>query len=294
MPGMVGLRIIVGQVQRDWGASFVMEGRILLFFRSFNLLISDELNELQRTGEMASKPMMSEKEGLNWRSLRPAVPLLFLPAGILFCLAHGLLIEGEAYGFLSMLKWGVLVLSPWVVAALLFERSLRTAETRRQLLARAAVMALVAYTLSTFGSLWMGLELERSLLSRLPLVATALLVASIYPLKPLPAKVVDARDPCEEELPVDASHVLYAVGAGNYVELHCGSRTALWRQTLSDAEEVLRPAGFVRVHRSYLVARHAIDNVHRSRKGAVEVALINGQRLPVSSSYAANVTRTMQ
>lgn len=125
-------------------------------------------------------------------------------------------------------------------------------------------------------------------------MATALLLAGMYPFKPLPAKVVDAREPSEEELPVDASHVLYAVGAGNYVELHCGTRTALWRQTLRDAEEVLRPAGFVRIHRSYLVARDAIDDVHKSRKGAVEIALVNGERLPVSSSYAANVTRTMQ
>lgn len=42
-------RMIAGQVQRDRGAEFVMEGRIPLFFRASYLLISEELNELQRT-----------------------------------------------------------------------------------------------------------------------------------------------------------------------------------------------------------------------------------------------------
>lgn len=238
--------------------------------------------------------MIMEQSTFDWRCLRPAAPLLIFPAGILFCLAHALLPYGKLHGVEAMFKWSVLVLSPWAMAAILFERSVHLGETRLKLLERAAVLALIAYAISSCGSFWLGAGVERAFLSRMPIVAAALLLAGMYPLKPLPAKVLDARKSGEEELPVEVSHVLYAAGAGNYVELHCGSRKALWRQTLRDAEEVLRPAGFVRIHRSYLVARSAISDVYRSRRGPVEIALINGQRLPVSTSYAANVVRTMQ
>lgn len=238
---------------------------------------------------MANAPMIMGQNSLDWRILRPVAPLLLLPAGILFCLAHAFLPYGQFHGVGPLFKWSVLVHSPWAIAAIMFERSLRLGETRQALLRRAAILALFAYAISSCGSFWLGVEIERAFLSRMPLVAAALLLAGIYPLRPVAAKALDAHQPAEEDLPVDASHVLYAAGAGNYVELHCGSRTTLWRQTLRDAEELLRPAGFVRIHRSYLVARRAISDVHRSRRGPVEIALINGQRLPVSTSYAANV-----
>lgn len=250
-----------------------------------------EMDPLVATDDMASWPMIMEQTRFDWHRLRPVAPLLIFPAGILFCLAHALLPYGQLYGVGAMFKWSVLVLSPWAVTAMLFERSVRVGETRVQLLLRAAVLALIAYAISSCGSFWLGAGVERAFLSRMPLVAGALLLAGLYPLKPLPAKGFDARESGEEELPVEPSHVLYAAGAGNYVELHCGSRTILWRQTLRNAEEVLRPEGFVRIHRSYLVARSAISDVYRSRKGPVEIALINGQRLPVSTSYAANVVR---
>ena len=238
--------------------------------------------------------MIMEQSTFDWRCLRPAAPLLIFPAGILFCLAHALLPYGQLYGVGAMFKWSVLVLSPWAMAAILFERSVRVGETRLQLLMRGAVLALIAYAISSCGSFWLGAGVERAFLSRMPLVAAAVLLAGLYPLKPLPAKGFDARESGEEELPVEPSQVLYAAGAGNYVELHCGSRTTLWRQTMRNAEAVLGPDGFVRIHRSYLVARSAISDVYRSRKGPVEIALINGQRLPVSTSYAANLVRAIQ
>lgn len=242
---------------------------------------------------MASRPMIKAQGQWDWSQLRPAAPLCFYPAGIVYCLAYDLLLDGRLYDLGSVLGWAVLVLTPWVVAAILFERSVQPGETRRQLLLRAAVMALAAYGLSGFASLWLGQGVERAFYMRLPLVATALLLAAMYPLKPLAAKAADRPEPGDEALPVEASEVLYAAGAGNYVELHCGSRVALWRQTLRDAEHVLRPAGFVRVHRSYLVAHRAIASVQKSRKGPVEIALVNGQRLPVSTSYAASVARAV-
>src|SRR5690606_6715398 len=138
-------------------------------------------------------------------------------------------------------------------------------------------------------ALLLGGGLERAFFTRLPLVATALALAALYPLKTLPTKAPQTRESGSEDMPVMPQQVFYASGAGNYVELHTPQGTAIWRQTMRDAELALRPSGFVRVHRSYLVARHAIRHVAQSRKGPVEVALVCGKRLPVSNRYAANL-----
>ena len=243
-----------------------------------------EMDPLVATDDMASWPMIMEQTRFDWHRLRPVAPLLIFPAGILFCLAHALLPYGQLYGVGAMFKWSVLVLSPWAVTAMLFERSVRVGETRLQLLLRAAVLALIAYAISSCGSFWLGAGVERAFLSRMPLVAGALLLAGLYPLKPLPAKGFDARQSGEEELPVEPSHVLYAAGAGNYVELHCGSRTILWRQTLRNAEEVLRPEGFVRIHRSRLVNRERVREVRWENRGEMFVVMANGVVLKVARS----------
>jgi DNA-binding LytR/AlgR family response regulator len=73
------------------------------------------------------------------------------------------------------------------------------------------------------------------------------------------------------------------------LELHAGERTVIWRQTMQNAERILRPAGFVRVHRSYLVPLRSIEDIDRDPKGPVALALRDGPRLPVSNRYAANL-----
>lgn len=219
---------------------------------------------------------------------RPLAPLLFIPAGAAYCLIYDVTIGEGLIPLSELLNWSLLTLTPWVAGALIFERAARPGDTRRKLLLRCLVLGVAAYLLSTLGTLMLGGGAERAFLTRLPLLATALLLAAQYPLKPLPASPRAAGSD-EEALPVFPEQVIYASGAGNYVELHLGNRTAIWRQTMSGAEATLRQAGFVRIHRSYLVSRQAIRGVANNRKGPVEVALVSGQCLPVSARYAANL-----
>lgn len=223
-----------------------------------------------------------------YSSARPFAPLLFFPAGIAYCIIYDLTIVGGLIPFGELLNWSLLTLSPWVVGALIFERAVRPGDTRQTLLLRALVLGLAAYMLSAAATLMLGGDAARAFFTRLPLVATALLLAALYPLKPL--AVSPRRAAAEDEaLPVLPEQVIYASGAGNYVELHLGDRTAIWRQTMGGAEATLRKAGFIRIHRSYLVSRRAIRNVAKSRKGPIEVALTSGQCLPVSARYASNL-----
>lgn len=224
--------------------------------------------------------------------LRPLFPLLLYPAAALYCVLYDLTLGPGVPGFAEILTWAALTQTPWVAAAIWFEQSVGPGDTRRQLLMRSLVLGVSAYLLSGIAALLLGGGMERAFFTRLPLLATALALAALYPLKPLPAKTPQPADHGMENMPVMPQQVFYASGAGNYVELHTPHGTAIWRQTMRDAELALRPSGFVRVHRSYLVARHAIRHVAQSRKGPVEVALTCGKRLPVSSRYAANLRAT--
>ncbi len=220
---------------------------------------------------------------------RPFAPLLFFPAGAAYCMLYDLTIGGGLIPLGELLAWSLFTLSPWVAGALIFERAVQPGDTRRALLLRALVLGTSAYLLSAGATLMLGGDGERAFFTRLPLLAAAMLLAAQYPLKALPAASPTTD---EEALPVFPEQVIYASGAGNYVELHLGNRTAIWRQTMSGAEATLRKAGFVRIHRSYLVSRQAIRKVASNRKGPVEVALVSGQCLPVSARYASNLAPT--
>lgn len=64
--------------------------------------------------------------------------------------------------------------------------------------------------------------------------------------------------------------------AGNYVELHTAAGTVLHRATLSGVEAELSGHGFVRIHRSRLVRRHAVTGVRTTQSGDFEATLASG------------------
>jgi len=238
---------------------------------------------------MTSMAMRSIAQHSVGERLRPLFPLLLYPAAALYCVLYDLTLGPGVPRFTEIITWAALSQTPWVVAAIWFEQSVRPGDTRRQLLLRALALGIAAYLLSGIAALIPGAGMERAFFSRLPLLAAALTLAALYPLRPLPAKSPKPAETGMKDMPVMPQQVFYASGAGNYVELHTLHGTAIWRQTMRDAEAALRPSGFVRVHRSYLVARHAIRHVAQSRKGPIEVSLVCGKRLPVSDRYAANL-----
>ena len=73
--------------------------------------------------------------------------------------------------------------------------------------------------------------------------------------------------------------------AGNYVEVHAGSKSVFLRETLCGAEKKLRAYGFVRISRSVVVNRTKIRTVRPLRFGEYSVELTNATRLVLARGY---------
>lgn len=77
--------------------------------------------------------------------------------------------------------------------------------------------------------------------------------------------------------------------ADNYLQLHAGDRSYLFRGTMNELVEELDPSRFVRIHRSTLVAADRIVSIEPRDSGGHVVALRNGVRLNSSRGFGRNV-----
>jgi two-component system, LytTR family, response regulator len=84
-------------------------------------------------------------------------------------------------------------------------------------------------------------------------------------------------------IPVDS--IDWIESAGNFVELHCGTKTHLVRETVSNLAGRLDPQRFVRVHRRYIVNFSRLVAVHRLFGATYEIELRNGARLSTGRQY---------
>ena len=73
--------------------------------------------------------------------------------------------------------------------------------------------------------------------------------------------------------------------AGNYVRLHLGEESHLFRETMNRMEARLDPKRFVRIHRSRIVNTERIKEMQPWFNGEYVVVLRNGARLPLSRGY---------
>jgi two-component system, LytTR family, response regulator len=69
---------------------------------------------------------------------------------------------------------------------------------------------------------------------------------------------------------------------GNYVRLHVGNREHDLRETLTDLEEKLNPAEFLRIHRSTIVNIQRIKEIQPWFHGHHRVLLEDGTELRLS------------
>jgi two-component system LytT family response regulator len=77
--------------------------------------------------------------------------------------------------------------------------------------------------------------------------------------------------------------------ADNYLGLHVGPKTHLWRGTMKQAEEELDPDRFVRIHRSAIVAVDRIVTVRTHDSGGHVIEIKGGVQLRSSRQYADRV-----
>lgn len=84
---------------------------------------------------------------------------------------------------------------------------------------------------------------------------------------------------------VKSDDIDWVEAEGNYVRLHVGAAAHLLRETMTNLEQKLDPARFVRIHRSTLVNLERIHELQPWFRGDYVVILKDGQKLTLSRGY---------
>jgi two-component system, LytTR family, response regulator len=84
---------------------------------------------------------------------------------------------------------------------------------------------------------------------------------------------------------VRTSEIEWCEAAGNYVRLHVGQDSHLFRETMNSLESKLDPQRFVRIHRSTIVNVEQIEQLRSSLGGESTVFLRNGVKVTLSRGY---------
>jgi two-component system LytT family response regulator len=82
----------------------------------------------------------------------------------------------------------------------------------------------------------------------------------------------------------------YVQAQDDYVSFRCDGKDYLKDQTLAQAEAVLDPAKFVRVHRSYLLNIDRLARVETDERENRLAVLSDGRKLPVSRAGYARLS----
>jgi two-component system, LytTR family, response regulator len=92
---------------------------------------------------------------------------------------------------------------------------------------------------------------------------------------------------------IPAEEVLCLEADEDYVHVHTGKESIMWRTTLTRAGEGLDPNVFLRVHRSYIVNTGRIRKVSRLGKGEYSIELESGRKVGTGRSYREAVEAFM-
>jgi DNA-binding LytR/AlgR family response regulator len=84
---------------------------------------------------------------------------------------------------------------------------------------------------------------------------------------------------------VERDAIRFVEASGDYVRLHTDDGNFLVRMPISSLEEAWGDAGFVRIHRRYLIAIRHVTEL-RTRAGGGYDVIVAGQELPVSRRHA--------
>jgi len=88
---------------------------------------------------------------------------------------------------------------------------------------------------------------------------------------------------------LDVSEVAWLEAYGNYVRFHTPGEVYTVRGTLSSFEDQLDPTRFVRIHRSVIVNRDVVRELHSRRTGDFTLVTQGGERLTLSRNFRNRV-----
>lgn len=90
---------------------------------------------------------------------------------------------------------------------------------------------------------------------------------------------------------VDVSDIHWIECSGNYLKLHLPETTHMIRSSLKNLQSKLDPYKFVRIHRSWMVNIHEVEEIEPWYSGDFKVVLHSGKELRMSRNYKDNLER---
>ena len=88
---------------------------------------------------------------------------------------------------------------------------------------------------------------------------------------------------------LDVAEVTWLEAFGNYVRFHTPVEVYTVRGTLTSFEKELDPTRFVRIHRSMIVNRDVIRELHSRRTGDFTLVTQGGEQLTLSRNFRSKV-----
>jgi DNA-binding LytR/AlgR family response regulator len=88
---------------------------------------------------------------------------------------------------------------------------------------------------------------------------------------------------------LDLSEIVAVQAEGNYVSLRYRPNPYLLRESLSSMAEMLKPYGFIRIHRSVVVNTSAVEEIQPLPTGEYRLRVKGGKEYLVTRTYKGNL-----
>lgn len=86
---------------------------------------------------------------------------------------------------------------------------------------------------------------------------------------------------------VKLDQIRYIEAYGNYCKVHLGDVVVITPEKISGLEKILSPKSFLRVHKSFIIAKHHIDAIEGNK------IRVNDKFVPIGQTYANTVKRLL-
>jgi len=81
---------------------------------------------------------------------------------------------------------------------------------------------------------------------------------------------------------INFENILYIEGMQNFVRIYTPEKSYMITQTMKSMEEILPAASFIRVHKSYIIAMHAISSIFGN---TIEIGAV---QIPIGSNFKSD------
>jgi DNA-binding LytR/AlgR family response regulator len=88
-----------------------------------------------------------------------------------------------------------------------------------------------------------------------------------------------------DQVRINTSDILYIESLENYVQFVLSGRTIVSRMTMHEAVAILPASAFIRIHRSFLVAKNQVTKIEKKS------VWVNNKELPVSETYQSEILK---